>query len=297
MGLLLVMLFLALTLGLFLAPGVGLVALVPLALAVVSAVWLLRRNPPSRAIRRTRHQPLLGPGGPDDPDRARDGSALRISPVGRRRRGMSTVAPGSATPAPAFPAPARRPKSAPSLRGHMDAGRQGRAAGKQAQRRDRGDAPVPPRRPRTVWSTRRRSRPRRKTRSDRILLVVTTDPDGSALTALPDLSGKDVRVVAPLARLSRVDWLTNDDRTERGAAEARAEDVAREVAPDARRDVGTDDVLLAVEDELRVFDADEIWLVTAPSSEESWLEAGLHGSGLARFGRPVRRAVTGRDRA
>jgi hypothetical protein len=144
---------------------------------------------------------------------------------------------------------------------------------------------------------RRRRHPRRTKRRGRILLVVTADPDGSALGALPDLSGKEVRVVAPLARLSRIDWLTNADSAEREAAERRAEDVGREVAPDAERTVGADDVLLAVEDELRVFDADEIWLVTSPETEETWLEAGLHGSGLARFGRPVRRAVTARSRS
>jgi hypothetical protein len=120
---------------------------------------------------------------------------------------------------------------------------------------------------------RRRRHPRRTKWRDRILFVVTTDPDGGALATLPDLSGKDVRLVAPLARLS----------------------VARQVSPDADRAVGADDILLAVEDELSVFDADEIWLVTSPTTEETWLEAGLHGSGLARFGRPVRRAATARD--
>jgi hypothetical protein len=144
---------------------------------------------------------------------------------------------------------------------------------------------------------RRRRHPRRTKQRDRILLVVTTDPDGSALAALPDLSGKDVRVVAPLARLSRIDWITNADGAEREAAEERAEDVAQEVAPEAERVVGSDDVLLAIEDELRVFDADEIWLVTSPATEETWLEAGLHGSGLARFGRPVRRAAATSSRS
>ena len=92
----------------------------------------------------------------------------------------------------------------------------------------------------------------------RILLVVAAEPDGSAFAGLPDLSGKEVRVVAPTPP----------------------------------RPVGADDVLLAVEDELRVFAADEIWLVTEPSSEATWLENGLHGSGLGRFGIPVRRALT-----
>lgn len=71
MALLIVMLFLALTLGLFLTPGVGLFGLVPLALAVAAGVLLARRGRPSKTLRQTPRHRLLGPGGPDDPDRTR----------------------------------------------------------------------------------------------------------------------------------------------------------------------------------------------------------------------------------
>jgi multisubunit Na+/H+ antiporter MnhB subunit len=77
MGLFLIVIgvLLALTIGLFFAPGVGLIALVPLAVAVIVAGWFLLAfvggDSPSRAVRRTQKPELLGPGGPDDPDRAR----------------------------------------------------------------------------------------------------------------------------------------------------------------------------------------------------------------------------------
>lgn len=99
----------------------------------------------------------------------------------------------------------------------------------------------------------------------RILVVVTTESDGPELGAMPDLSGEEVRVVAPLAQLSR------------------------------ELDVD-DDVLLSIEDELLSFDPDEIWLVISPESEASWLESGVYGSALDRFGRPVLRVTTHRYR-
>jgi hypothetical protein len=126
----------------------------------------------------------------------------------------------------------------------------------------------------------------------RVLVVVTVDIDTDDLGELPDFAGDEVRVVAPLAQLSHGQWLANDDRQEREAAESRAHRVAGAVAPEAEHMVGDDDVLLAIEDELRTFDADEIWLVMSTESEESWLETGVLGSVLARIDVPVVRVVT-----
>jgi hypothetical protein len=67
--------FVAITIGLFLVPGIGLLALIPLAVALVVGVWVALTfragTTPANAVRRTKRQELLGPGGPDDPDRAR----------------------------------------------------------------------------------------------------------------------------------------------------------------------------------------------------------------------------------
>ncbi len=63
------------TVALAFVPGVGLFAIVPGALALLYLIWLLvtaaSGRTPGSAMWRTRRQELLGPGGPDDPDRTR----------------------------------------------------------------------------------------------------------------------------------------------------------------------------------------------------------------------------------
>jgi hypothetical protein len=75
MGLALFGVLIAIAVALFLAPGTALLAVIPLGVAVAVVVWLvlafMGRVPPSQAVRRTRRHALLGPGGPDDPDRTR----------------------------------------------------------------------------------------------------------------------------------------------------------------------------------------------------------------------------------
>jgi hypothetical protein len=74
MAVLLIGILLVVAIVLFLAPGMALLALLPLAAAIAIGVWLVMTlaggTTPTRAVRRTHHrQELLGPGGPDDPDR------------------------------------------------------------------------------------------------------------------------------------------------------------------------------------------------------------------------------------
>ena len=56
-------------------PGVGIFAIVPGIIALLYLGWLLATmasgRTPSSTVRRTRRPHLLGPGGPDDPDRTR----------------------------------------------------------------------------------------------------------------------------------------------------------------------------------------------------------------------------------
>ena len=125
----------------------------------------------------------------------------------------------------------------------------------------------------------------------RILVVVTADVDVAEIAQLRDLADENVRVVAPLAQLSPVQWLTNDDGAEREAAEERTRRVAAAVAPAAERTVGDDDVVLAIEDQLREFDADEIWLIMTRGSEANWLETGAYGAAIERFDLPIVRIV------
>lgn len=90
------------------------------------------------------------------------------------------------------------------------------------------------------------------------------------------LVGEDVEtfVVVPTIRQSRLQWLANDDDRARETAGRAAERLA-EATPgetvDAR--AGDPDPVLALEDALREFDADEILVVTRPEEEAGWLEA------------------------
>ena len=63
----------ALALAFTLALGLGPLAIIPAVIAVGVAIWLVavlvRGTTPGRAARRTERPELLGPGGPDDPDR------------------------------------------------------------------------------------------------------------------------------------------------------------------------------------------------------------------------------------
>jgi hypothetical protein len=63
----------ALAVAFTLALGLGPLAIVPAVLAIAVAIWLLaglaRGQTPGRAARRAHKPELLGPGGPDDPDR------------------------------------------------------------------------------------------------------------------------------------------------------------------------------------------------------------------------------------
>jgi hypothetical protein len=56
-------------------PGVGIFAVVPGVLAILCLGWMLLTlgsgRSPAGVLRRTRRPQLLGPGGPDDPDRDR----------------------------------------------------------------------------------------------------------------------------------------------------------------------------------------------------------------------------------
>jgi hypothetical protein len=91
-----------------------------------------------------------------------------------------------------------------------------------------------------------------------------------------------VHVVAP-TRLGRLDWLANAEDAARRAAGRRARHAERSVAVRAVVDseVGESDTVLAVEDALRVFPADEI-VVVAPDGIDDHLD-----SALTRFGLPV----------
>ncbi len=130
------------------------------------------------------------------------------------------------------------------------------------------------------------------------MLVVTTAPLERA--ALRDevrrhLRGEDarIRVVAPASKMSPLEWLVSDEDEAREEAEeraVRATEAVDEVAPvDAR--VGDPDPLIAMEDALATFPADEILVVTQRGADESWLEKDAARAAFERFALPVTHVV------
>lgn len=130
----------------------------------------------------------------------------------------------------------------------------------------------------------------------KILVVTTTAPDPDRLKeALSDGTGDDleIRVVAPAARIGKLDWLTNDEDDARARAAQAADETASALADAGSvavdRTSHNTDAVSDIDDALRNFDADEIVLVTSGGDDSDWLEdetarAAIEGSGL-----PVRR--------
>jgi kynurenine formamidase len=126
----------------------------------------------------------------------------------------------------------------------------------------------------------------------KILALVAEPVSGEALrSALGDeADDAEVMVVAP-ALDSRTRFWTSDNDD----AIARAEDVQEETVErlaeegvDAVGDTGETDPLLALQDALATFPAEEILIVTHPEGEQNWAEADLVEEAEDRFDMPVR---------
>jgi len=125
----------------------------------------------------------------------------------------------------------------------------------------------------------------------RRLLVVTTVPDaGDAVRSrvLEHAGGEDaeIRVVAPAADVSPLQWLANDEdaaRAEAGEAAARTADAVG----GAEVEVGDSDPVKAIEDALRTFPADEVIVVTPAGEQANWLEEDAGRDAADRFSVPV----------
>ena len=126
----------------------------------------------------------------------------------------------------------------------------------------------------------------------KILVVVAEPVSGEALKlAVGDAADSaEVLVVAP-ALESRTRWILDDpDAAIRRADEVQQETVERmdEEGVDAAGDTGEADPLLAVQDALQTFDADEIVLFTHPGEKSNWAEEGMVEEARTRFEAPVR---------
>jgi hypothetical protein len=126
----------------------------------------------------------------------------------------------------------------------------------------------------------------------KILALVSEPVSGDALrTALGDAADEaEVMVVAPaLDKKSRF-WTSDSDEAIARADAVQQETVERmdEEGVDAAGDTGETDPLLALQDALQTFDADEIVLFTHPGGDSNWLEDGLVEEARGRFEAPVR---------
>ena len=127
----------------------------------------------------------------------------------------------------------------------------------------------------------------------RILALVSEPVSGEALKSAVGrerAEEAEVLVVAP-ALNSRTRFLFSDTDDAIGRAEAVEEETVErmnEEGVDAAGDTGESDPLLAIQDALQTFDADEIVLFTHPGGQANWLEEGLVDDAHTRFDRPVR---------
>ena len=120
--------------------------------------------------------------------------------------------------------------------------------------------------------------------------MTTVPADTSELRgALSDAD--EIRVVAPAADVSFLEWLTNDEDEARREAEEAAQRGAG-AADDARVEVDRTsqdtDAAQAIGDALRNFPADEIVVVIRPGDDTTWLEDETVRASLDAHGIPVR---------
>ncbi len=129
-----------------------------------------------------------------------------------------------------------------------------------------------------------------------ILLVTTTSlTDEAAREQVRGAvgGGADVRVLAPAAKISRLDWLTNAEDDARAEASRAAESAAAAVGDEARVEIDrtSEDTepAASIEDALRTFAADEIVVVTRPGDDTAWLEEETVRAAIESSALPVRR--------
>jgi hypothetical protein len=130
--------------------------------------------------------------------------------------------------------------------------------------------------------------------SARRILVVTTVPlAGTAVASQVRRRAGDeaaeLKIVAPAADVSPLEWLASDEDAARAEAAEIAEESEEAVAGGAsvETEVGDPDPVQAIEDALRTFAADEVVVVTPPGEEANWLEKDTGAAARERFGVPV----------
>lgn len=111
-----------------------------------------------------------------------------------------------------------------------------------------------------------------------MITTVVADEDElrDELRKVEGLAEANVRIVAPAAKLSRLNWLTNQDDDARADAGRAAETTASALGGGASVQVDRfsedADAAQAVADALRTIQPDEVVVLTRPGDDSSWLE-------------------------
>lgn len=129
----------------------------------------------------------------------------------------------------------------------------------------------------------------------KIIALVSEPISGEALRSAVggDAEDAEVLVVAP-ALNSKLKFLTSDpDDAIARADEVQEETVERldEEGIDAAGDTGESDPLLALQDALQTYPADEIVVVVHGEGGQNWQEDGVADQARERFGKPVTQLV------
>ena len=107
----------------------------------------------------------------------------------------------------------------------------------------------------------------------------------------------DVLVVAPALNSRLRHWLSDVDEALTRAHERLEPAITalRRRGVVARGEIGDADPLLAIEDALAGFPADEIVIATLPAGRSNWIERRLVEKATTRFGIPIAHLVSGYD--
>jgi GABA permease len=129
------------------------------------------------------------------------------------------------------------------------------------------------------------------------ILALTSEPiDAESLkSAVGAETAEDaeVLVIAPALNSKLRFWTGDMDKAIGRADQVQEESVERlaEECVDAAGDTGEADPLLAIQDNLATYHADEIVLFTHSEGERNWLEEGIVDQAKERFEVPVRHLV------
>ena len=130
----------------------------------------------------------------------------------------------------------------------------------------------------------------------KILALVAEPVSADALRSAvgpDDADDAEVLVVAPALNSRRKFFLADPDAAIERADQVQEETVERldEEGIDAAGDTGEEDPMLALQDALVTFDADEVVLFTHQGGKQNWLEDGLVEEAGSRLSVPVRHVV------